>query len=803
MFGKSKDKEKRRSWGGEGSRPPSMLSMRGSRSSMGSPPAGSPFGSLASPPAYDVPPPVYQEHIEDDAAARLAQLDLAPGRAGVKPSADECIVHLKLLEALLQLRHEMAGTAGLFDVAGPADEGVVKGAAAEEALDRVREKRWAVYVARAVDRYEVWWATRVPRGAAGVQNARNFRGEDLVSVAGIDDESGLMAKPFVWRADELPPLDVLMVWHAHTLNPRCYFEDCIRVGRLDFWASGLPWDLINKAIDTTTFEYVAAPEARQAWESGTTLAWDNLFDPPDREVRCPVCPKDTYFLVPWSSGAGYVDGIGGDFVPGTGYADKDFAAECPQCQCTVTHELLRVARFRRDVGLLLTEDLPLAGTIIDYTGKPPPVPATIDPRNPIPPPSYFPSGLIKAGGLAGRLLEATAEPPVTMDTVKKVLEEGMFDAKLVQQYKQGQTTAVKFPERRAVRRMMSRYWQNASPFGLDLVGAVIRQGSFIEKMHKIDWLHSPALRTTMDRLVVKYSRFFDLMAAYPRKLAVPTLDVDLAWHTHQTSPQRYYTYSTRVAHGNFIDHDDKIEETDLDAAFEWTSKAYQKTFGQPYSECTCWYCEAIRESHTSPLSRLFRTRSHTATTELHSSAATTPDDPQASPHISAHSAIRTPASTAKARVRAAQLDRAYADAVRRARKDGRPLPRRDDPFTSDAWGRPRTLDGPYLPYAAPAALVGVGVAGVGVAGAAGAAYVADPCFAETQAGAHGACVAGSCVGAAGVSGGGCSGGGAVCGGGGGGCGSCGAAGGCAGGGVGMGGAFGGAFGGAGCAGASS
>ncbi|KAK3060723.1 hypothetical protein LTS18_007901, partial [Coniosporium uncinatum] len=43
-------------------------------------------------------------------------------------------------------------------------------------------------------------------------------------------------------------------------------------------------------------------------------------------------------------------------------------------------------------------------------------------------------------------------------------------------------------QRTAFRRMMSRYWYNSSPFALDLSSAVIRQGSFIEKMHNIDWL---------------------------------------------------------------------------------------------------------------------------------------------------------------------------------------------------------------------------------------------------------------------------------------------------------------------------
>ncbi len=66
-------------------------------------------------------------------------------------------------------------------------------------------------------------------------------------------------------------------------------------------------------------------------------------------------------------------------------------------------------------------------------------------------------------------------------------------------------------------------------FALDLVGAVIRQGSFIEKMHALDWLHSPTVASTMARLITKYARYFEILSRYPTQVAVPTLDVDLAW----------------------------------------------------------------------------------------------------------------------------------------------------------------------------------------------------------------------------------------------------------------------------------
>lgn len=81
----------------------------------------------------------------------------------------------------------------------------------------------------------------------------------------------------------------------------------------------------------------------------------------------------------------------------------------------------------------------------------------------------------------------------------------------------------------AVRKVLSHYWDNSSVFGIDLVGAVLRQGTFVQKMVKLDWLHSPNLMTTVQRLIVKYHRFVRLSAENPGRTVVPTLDVDLAW----------------------------------------------------------------------------------------------------------------------------------------------------------------------------------------------------------------------------------------------------------------------------------
>lgn len=191
------------------------------------------------------------------------------------------------------------------------------------------------------------------------------------------------------------------------------------------------------------------------------------------------------------------------------------------------------------------------------------------------------------------LINPAAQHP-SMTDVRNMIERTTRDGQAIRRiygnYSRARRAALPREAKIATRKMMSRYWENFSPFALDLCGAVMRQGVFIDKMVKLDWLHSPTAKATMSRLITKYDRFIDIMRRHPDKMAVPTLDVDLAWHTHQLTPRDYYDFTTKRT-GKFIDHDDKIDENALSEAFEWTTKTYQNLYNEVYSECTCWYCE--------------------------------------------------------------------------------------------------------------------------------------------------------------------------------------------------------------------
>ncbi|KAI5467827.1 hypothetical protein BGZ63DRAFT_431370 [Mariannaea sp. PMI_226] len=753
----------------------------------------------------DAPPP----YAPVEAAGPALQDDLPPGEPGATfpslnpapgpadPQSDSCLAHLKLLFAFQNLREDVGYTDGLWGLWDTRAEGnmtvTAEGEVQEDSgtgakvkdpkeqllvLSKIREKRWALYVARAVDRYEAWWKA-IADGPRLTQEFMQTPNSPLFE----DFPKGHDSK--YWQAQSLPPLDVLMVLHSHMLNPHNFLEDCLRAGHRRLWRSGLPWDKINSAIDAD-FNYDATDEDKARWVETTGRAWENTEDPITKILTCPVC--STRIHVPWTT-------CGLDEHPktserpglvGSGYGDGKLDTRCDNCATVINKEFLSVAKFCRDARDLLTNDYPMPGTIINPTNGEP------ERYNP---PRYsiqrdaqtFPNRMIQLV-LRISIQELVSTPslhmPPTMNSVRDLVEQTLQDQRSLRAIEQPPTLGrVRLAPvaRLSVRKMMSRYWENFSPFALDLCGAVMRQGIFSEKMYKIDWLHAPTARDTMVRLCEKYKRFLSIMGRHPAKVAVPTLDVDLAWHTHQLSPSAYFAYTKAVAK-TFVRHDDKIEEDKLQDSFEWTSKVYQETYGEVYSECTCWYCESVRTSHISTIGKVFGKSNNEKISEaFYTSGTANLCPPNNSAHMSAHNAVRSTNFLSAAeqkvferhsQVHQRRLEENYQKARKRAEKKGRTLPPRDQYY--DHWGYTYYMYGPWMYplWFTP-----------------GLYYAWDPGYAVSGGAGWGACATGSCGGgvaagacgsAGGCAAGGCGGAGGACGGGGGGCGGGGGGGGCGG-----------------------
>ncbi len=70
------------------------------------------------------------------------------------------------------------------------------------------------------------------------------------------------------------------------------------------------------------------------------------------------------------------------------------------------------------------------------------------------------------------------------------------------------------------------------------------------------------------------------MSSSPASFFVPTLDIDLVWHTHQLMARRYSRDCLEHV-GRFIDHDDKVAEDRLSKAFDITCRAWQVSSSPP------------------------------------------------------------------------------------------------------------------------------------------------------------------------------------------------------------------------------
>ncbi|KAI8208595.1 hypothetical protein K4K53_013322 [Colletotrichum sp. SAR 10_77] len=412
-----------------------------------------PISAGPAPPAYTSDPP-------SSLTNPLENLSISQSPTAV-PTEAHCLAHLRLLYAFNRLKTETGYRNGLWNIfdsrAGPqASATNGKNATipdpAEPNVDilvKLREKRWAVYVARAVSRYEAWWSSFVPdmlleKDMLDPDEGRKDRYEGFVR-----------REEMVWNADVLPPLDVLLVWHAHMLNPRIYLEDCLRYGHAELWVAGMPWAIVNAAIRGPAFEYVVS-DARPG-------------------------------------------------LSGSGLADGHLSQTCP-CTFSITHQALRTAKFLADIQASIKQGHAMPGTILDLQSGMPRLllsASSSSTSSPIPD-QLFPSHLARRGLLSPvlSLLTPGSPTPASMTAVRDVMEEtftGKFaDPKNLREVmsRHGHKKVTEFrlslEGRRQTRKMMSRYWENASLLGIDLVGCVMRQGVFTEKMCKVSF-SSPVL----------------------------------------------------------------------------------------------------------------------------------------------------------------------------------------------------------------------------------------------------------------------------------------------------------------------
>jgi hypothetical protein len=131
---------------------------------------------------------------------------------------------------------------------------------------------------------------------------------------------------------------------------------------------------------------------------------------------------------------------------------------------------------------------------------------------------------------------------------------------------------------------MGVIWRDLS---IDLVAASLRQREFAKKItsNECKTLDSPF---ELSRAISRYHKFLILLKEenppVPQKCRhlVPTLDIDLCWHTHQLSLRYYHEWCSENL-GRVINHDDTINKTHLEDGLRITSLAWLEAYQEPYT----------------------------------------------------------------------------------------------------------------------------------------------------------------------------------------------------------------------------
>ncbi|KAH7092848.1 hypothetical protein BKA62DRAFT_65279 [Auriculariales sp. MPI-PUGE-AT-0066] len=130
--------------------------------------------------------------------------------------------------------------------------------------------------------------------------------------------------------------------------------------------------------------------------------------------------------------------------------------------------------------------------------------------------------------------------------------------------------------------------ETSLPFSIDLAAAVQRQGGFIERVVRFGWTADgffdaiePA--NGLVSAIARYHAFLDLVRTVP---GIPTMDVDLVWHTHQLMGETYRRDTARLV-GRVLNHNDDVERMGgrevMKQRFDTTTAAWKARFGIAYS----------------------------------------------------------------------------------------------------------------------------------------------------------------------------------------------------------------------------
>ncbi|CAH2355024.1 hypothetical protein CLIB1423_21S00122 [[Candida] railenensis] len=472
---------------------------------------------------------------------------------------------------------------------------------------------WKVYVTNAIRRFLIFLGA--------------YRSSRVLDV---DDESDINIffsyGNKAWKTNVLytllPPLDILMIWHAYLLNPKSYYDFCARNKVLDFAFTPFPLIEVVSAIDKASFEFKPSLSQYAGFQNlikdyGTDLEYDVSKIENAMDVHCSLCFKVIASPVPYTN------------EEHTGFADAGLLAPgiqnkgCPVCnkRSTVTHEELRKRQLQADI---------IRNTILPNCYK------------------YFSSVVSNTLYRVDKPQMVTKQVKDLIQAQPDIIETSMnipnLISKLITNQKEIRNIEVITYILRTYAQLNPIHLLISSPDRIelsdDLVGMVVRQQRYIQEVISLNWLRSSQLINSLSSAEDRYKKFMELYVTTRYRILIPTIDIDLFWKTHLLSLYNYFSFCKESKADCVIDHYDKIEESRLFFHFQDTAQLFFTRFKEHYSDCTC--CKTKINSKKSIARVIFRKKKQTAH-EI--------SDMITLSHISTHKAIRiTSDSAEKARL---------------------------------------------------------------------------------------------------------------------------------------------------------
>ncbi|KAG6334620.1 hypothetical protein ID866_4472 [Astraeus odoratus] len=458
--------------------------------------------------------------------------------------------HLALLRAFHSLRQTVQAGNDKFP-------------AAAKKLDA--EKRWTWFVSLAVERYVgPCWPLHpivlLPGPGARTRLTRSkhvLRFERWCKAIAIPDTE--------WNS--LPPIDVAMVWHAYMLNPIWYAEDTLRIPILATLRKYN--DSMEICLEHPEFLTTDAPptERTETWYKRTNTP----YNPLEAAASASLSPGNLVRLL--------FDVVGTEFLRETkdGYAQTGFKTRC-LCGFEITRDKLGMYKLIKN---FVEQEAPqgyLAGTLntpqdANDTAHAMRIKEVI----------MLAWTRMGAAAIKAEKAKGNTAGKAPVPTAKEIMAAAQFDPS---KFRAGLSQSVKG---KFLERVLGAY-TNDRMFSIDLVGAVLRQGSFVDKMHGLGWTKPDFFDSdnavVLRHCITRYHAFLKLMADTSGSFFVPTLDIDLAWHTHQLTAHQYHEDCLELI-GRYVDHDDKVEEGVLSTSFDVTCRVWQERYGVPYMYCGC------------------------------------------------------------------------------------------------------------------------------------------------------------------------------------------------------------------------